>query len=220
MPPEHSAWRASPRLNSAAVVTPQMQAFAATAALYLGLTRGDPALLLRSVATPFLQENQATLEATVTGGTYPQPANDFTTNLYFASPQAQQIFTLTGAIGATNSLAVSWYGPSSPTTSGTLYGLQVQSDDSGLPIAYPGYGATDTSVTNAVVTNASLAFNPVTSAVLTGSVTVPPGFSVVFIEGHSSSPRCCRWLPSSSWTPRSPRRFPTRCRPSLERLWE
>jgi hypothetical protein len=173
---------------SATVVTPALpQALIeATASVYLGLTRADPALSA-NVFPPLPGENGGTLDVTVSGGTYPQPATDYTTNFTFASPQTSQVFALTGAIGAENSLDVSWYGPAA-STGGTLSALQVQSDDSGLPVAYPGYGMTSASLTTPGETSVSLALNPVSSAVLTGSVTLPPGFHLLSIEGQLGVP--------------------------------
>ena len=163
---------------SAAVVETASQ----TATLYLGLTRNNPALISDSGTSPN-SNRQSTLAVTLSGGTYPQPAANYTTNYLFVSPWAFQSDSLTGTLPAANSLTFSWLDTSSTTTSGTLWGLQVQTDDSGLPTSYPGYGSTSATLTDAQTTTASLSLGSVTNALLTGTITPPPGYSVAEVDG-------------------------------------
>jgi hypothetical protein len=163
---------------SAAVVDPASQ----TATVYLGLTRNNPALISDTTSSP-VTNRQSTLAITLSGGTYPQPPANYTTNYLFVSPWAFQSAALMGTLLATNSLQFSWLDPSSTTTSGTLWALQVLTDDSGLPIGYPGYGSTSATLTDAETTTASLSLASVTNALLTGTVTPPPGYSVDEVDG-------------------------------------
>jgi hypothetical protein len=167
---------------SAAVIDNPTPIASQTATVYLGLTRTNPALAADNLALP-TPNRQGTLAVTLSGGTYPQPAANYTTSFLFQSPRAFQTVSLPGALSATNSLDIGWLDPASSTTSGTLFGLQVQADDTGLPTSYPGYGSTNATLTDAVTTTTALSLASVTSALLTGSVTPPAGYQLVEVDG-------------------------------------
>ena len=179
-----SVGNVAPPYSVAVTVANTTQPGTMTTTVFLGLSRTNPALVpTASVLQPF-ENNQATLNTTVTGGAYPQPATDYTTSFCFVSPQAQQSYLLTGDAGATNSLVVSWSDADSGVTTGTLYGLQIESDATGLPVSYAGYGTTSASVENVAVTNVSLELSAVGSGLLTGAVTVPQGYQFVGVAGY------------------------------------
>jgi hypothetical protein len=174
-----------------------------TTTAYLGLTRADPSLVADGPAGAF-SENDGTLNVTLSGGTYPQPRTNYKTNLDFASPEVQQAsVSLGGTRGATNSLDVTWSDPSSGPTSGTLYALQVHSDESGLPTDYPGYGMTSTSVAAGMATSASLALQPVATAMLSGVLVLPAGYSLIYTTGYLNSGQALLPLFADSTQPRA-----------------
>jgi hypothetical protein len=152
--------------------------------VYSGLTRADPTLIQIGV-TP-RPSYDATIVIALTGGTYPQPDVNSTTTLAFVSPQALASASLTGAISATNSLDVQWV--NSSTSSGMVYAVQVTTDSAGLPVNYPGYGATSAVVMAGATTNAMLQLHPAPTAVLAGSLAVPSGYSMIEVDGYLSGP--------------------------------
>lgn len=171
---------ATPYSAAAVLEAPTTPTGAESATVYLGLTRANPALVLDNPTTP-TQTYHGTLSVTLSGGTYPQPAANYTTNFLFVSPQAYQSISTPGVLSATSSFEVDWSGPAS-TTSGTLFVLQVEADGAGLPTAYPGYGTTSVSVTDGVSTNASVALASVAAGVVTGLAIPGPGYSLQEVD--------------------------------------
>jgi hypothetical protein len=156
-----------------------------TASLYLGLTRSEPFLYLET-NPPATDFRDATILVTLAGGTYPQPATSYTTNLGFVSAEAFSNVALTGTLSAVNSLDVPWFdaSSSSSTTTGQLLGLQAVTDGAGLPTSYTGFGAVNASVTGGNVTNTSLQLAPVSSTTVTGTLNLPPGYNFVELDAY------------------------------------
>jgi hypothetical protein len=140
---------------------------------YLGLTRPDPTLMdLVVAATPL----SASIAGQLSGGTFPQTSG-YSTGLFFASPQTN---LGNGDISVPTSGAysgsVAWEGPS--TTTGTLYALQVHTV-AGLPADYS-YGTLPNVLLQNLgsLTGQNIALSPVTAGTLSGTVTVPAGFTL------------------------------------------
>lgn len=147
--------------------------------VYIGLNRGNPVLFSGTTPNP---NHGATLTVTLTGGTYPQPPTNYTTNYVFAAPQSASTSLVAGPSSATVTLGVGWYAPSQAPISGTLFVLQVQSDDAGLPIAYSGYGTANATLTDEVAASTTVELEPVTPSTLTGSFTLPSGYRAIELD--------------------------------------
>jgi hypothetical protein len=140
---------------------------------YIGLTRPDPTLTdLVFGSTPL----SASLSGQLSGGTFPE-TSDYTTNMYFASPQTNfgngGISVPTSGSYSTN---VSWAGPT--TTTGSLYALQVHTV-AGLPADY-GYGTLSSVLLQnmGTLTGQNITLSPVTAGTLSGTVSLPAGYSL------------------------------------------
>ncbi len=145
--------------------------------LFKGLTRPDPTLMFLSSggAAP----RTANLSGTVSGGTnYPESANHKSMIAFGAagllSTGSDSIDPTTGAFD----LFAAWSGSS--TIVGTLYALQWQTDVSNLPVAYKGYGtkANVTLADSGTFTNQNVTMAPVNATTMTGSVSVPAGYTL------------------------------------------
>jgi len=142
---------------------------------YKGLTRADPTLLSLGALTGAAYA--AHIAGTVQGGgvgTYPQPAGHHTP-VALASPQAS-VAALTEGSGAFT-LIPQWYGQTS--TQGSLHAFQIRESVPGTPVEYRGYGKLDLVVSNGGSYGAqNVALSPVSAATLSGSVTVPAGYTL------------------------------------------
>jgi Carboxypeptidase regulatory-like domain len=146
----------------------------AEAVQYQGLTRADPSL----TAFFFLLDNRtAIISGTFSGGSFPEMAG-YNTQFIFASPQT--ITSLGEPDSGSYTSTVRWPGPA--TTTGTLYALQVHSDALGLPLDYPGYGSLSgvTLQDTGNLGGQNVALSPVTAGLISGTVTAPAGYAVVF----------------------------------------
>lgn len=146
---------------------------------YLGLTRADPTLMdLVVAATPL----SSSLAGQLSGGTFPQTSG-YQTNMFFASPQTN---LSNGALSVSSSGAysetVDWAGPS--MTTGTLYALQVHTV-SGLPTDYS-YGTKSNVLLQdmGALTGQNIALSAVTAGSLSGTVTVPAGYTLSSIGAY------------------------------------
>jgi Carboxypeptidase regulatory-like domain len=146
-----------------------------TAIEYQGLTRPDPTL----TTLIFLTTNRsATIAGQFSGGNYPETAG-YSTEFIFSSPQVpnsvEEVDYL--AAGTYSPNPISWVGPT--TTTGTLYALQIHSA-SGLPIDYPGYGTLSGVLLQDTgsVASQNVALAGVATGTLSGSVTLPAGYTV------------------------------------------
>jgi hypothetical protein len=84
-------------------------------------------------------------------------------------------------------LPTDWYAPSQAPVSGTLFVLQVEADDNGLPLAY-GYGTANATLTNGMGASTTVDVDPVTPSTLQGSVTVPSGYTAIVLNSYLSVP--------------------------------
>ncbi len=151
--------------------------FSATkmAITYKGITRTDPVIYFTGAAltTP----NSATVSGTVSGGAgYPLPANH-TSRVMFVSPEVFRSSSPSGTTGA-YTLNPAWIGAA--TITGTLHALQWETNASGLPLTYKGYG---TKANVALTGGGTFGAQNVTLAAATGStvsgtVTVPAGLTL------------------------------------------
>jgi hypothetical protein len=143
---------------------------------YVGLTRNDPTLT--DVSLGLGSNRGATLGGQLTGGKYPEPSG-YVTDLVIASPQISLAQNLGDQSSGVYLTTVNWQGPTS--TSVTLYALQIQNDaDSGLPVAYPGYGTLGGVMLQdgANFATQDVSLDPVSMATLSGSVNLPSGYTV------------------------------------------
>jgi hypothetical protein len=141
-----------------------------------GLTRADPTLFdLNVVVLP----RSATLSGALSGGTLPL-TTDYSANVVFASPQTGlNNGGLSVLTAGTFSGTIRWPGPTS--TSGTLYGLEIHKDNTtGLPLDYPGYGTLSPVLLQdmGTLSGQTVAMTSVTTSTLSGTVTVPAGFTL------------------------------------------
>lgn len=138
---------------------------------YQGLTRGDPTLNGLSVL-PLLRT--AAIAGNISGGNPLDTLGD-TTLALFSTAQADLNF---GSSSDSYTLAFGWWGPARIT--GTLYMLQVHTDGgpAGLPLDYPGYGTlSNISVQDqATLSGEDLTLQPVTTGVLSGTMSFPAGY--------------------------------------------
>ena len=146
-----------------------------TAIIYKGLTRTDPTLYFTgaSVSVP----NSATISGTLSGGAgYPLPVNHVSRAFFVATEDLASSIpnSTTGAYA----LSTSWNGAA--TISGTIHGLQWETNGSGMPLTYKGYGTkTGVTITNGgSFAGQNVALTAATAAVVSGSVTIPAGFTL------------------------------------------
>jgi hypothetical protein len=140
---------------------------------YIGLTRADPTLADFVIGASPLS---ASLSGQLSGGTYPETSG-YGTTMFFASPQTNiGNGTITVASSGSYSTTLDWAGPTN--TTGTLYALQVNAP-AGLPVDYS-YGTLPSVLLQNMGTLAgqNFALSPVTSGTLTGTVTLPAGFTI------------------------------------------
>jgi hypothetical protein len=147
-----------------------------TAVVFAGLTRLDPTLVAGGGSQV---GRMATLSGRLTGGHFPEASGEVT-NLIFGSPQVSP-YSLGQDFGDPTSSnyesTIYWVGPN--PLMGTLYALQVQEDAvSGLPVDYPGYGTQGVALEDgATISNQNVVLGPVTTGTLTGTISVPPGYT-------------------------------------------
>jgi Carboxypeptidase regulatory-like domain len=139
---------------------------------FQGLTRADPTLFA-ATGLPF--SRNATLGGQLSGGTYPEPAG-YTTGFVFSSPETQQAFNF--QTSASYSLSIGWSG--APSTTGTLYALQIHAGPSTLPLDYPGYGMLSGVVLQdqGSLEGQNIVLAPGTQATLSGAANFPAGYTV------------------------------------------
>jgi hypothetical protein len=146
-----------------------------SAIMYKGLTRTDPTLYFTGAFVPV--PNSAAISGTISGGAgYPLPVNHTSRTIFvatedmaFASPN-----NTTGAY----SLSTSWNGAS--TITGTLHAIQWETNGSGMPLTYKGYGTkAGVAITNGGSFAAqNIALTSATAATISGTVTVATGFTL------------------------------------------
>jgi hypothetical protein len=146
-----------------------------TAIMYKGLTRADPTLYFTGASVPV--PNSATIGGTISGGAgYPLPVNHTSRTIFVATEEMAS----TSPSGTTGvySLATSWNGTS--TITGTLHAIQWETNGSGMPLTYKGYGTkTGVAITNGgSFAGQNIALTSATTAVVSGSVTVATGFTL------------------------------------------
>jgi hypothetical protein len=140
---------------------------------YLGLTRADPTFMVLIAPAPPLT---STLAGQLTGGTFPQMSG-FDTTIVFGSPQTNLESSSLAVSGTGYSGDIAWSGPN--TTTGTVYALQSYSPPSSLPTTFS-YGA----LSNVTLQNMeslsgqNIALAAVTTGTLSGTITLPTGFTV------------------------------------------
>jgi hypothetical protein len=157
-----------------AAVLPSSQ----TGVVYDGLTLTNPAVVVPVSTLSSVVTHQAVVSGTVSGGAgYPEPAN-YKSSVIFESPETVWSWVLDPSTGGYG-MAPQWYGPVS--TTGSIHVLQWQYDAAtGVPTAYAGYG-THTGVTlwnGDSLGGEDVALGPVTTGSLSGSVTLPAGYTV------------------------------------------
>jgi hypothetical protein len=155
----------------------------ASALVYIGLTRSDPALIWLS-KTPGVQCNGAMAGDISGGGFSPaQGAND-ETQIMYVTPGTWATSSLTGAVSGSFGMGATWFGPT--TTTGDLFALQFTTDPStGLPVAggFKAFGtATGVSVTDGQTRNgqalALQALQPSQTGTFSATIDVPAGFNL------------------------------------------
>jgi len=145
---------------------------------YQGLTRSDPVLTLSGVVNcsswPSSPWKASIAGALSGGGGFPQPGH--AARVAFGS---QDFFSgMIAAADGTFSSVEQWYGRD--PVSGDLHALQWQEDGNGLPSTYTGYGARPGIVLTdgASLTGQDIALGPVGTGQVSGTATVPAGFSL------------------------------------------
>lgn len=142
---------------------------------YIGLTRTDPTLV--DVVT-LTQTRSSNVAGSFTGGQFPE-SGAYATQLLFVSPQTAPGSSngLTDEGDGTFSGNVVWMGPAE--TTGTLYALQVHTPTD-FPADYPGYGTLSGVLLQDMgsVSGKTIPLSAVTSGTLSGTITMPAGFSV------------------------------------------
>jgi hypothetical protein len=142
---------------------------------YVGLTRTDPSLV-DLITVP--QTRSSMVAGNLTGGQFPE-SGEYDTTLRFFSPQTtlESSTGLSVATDGTFSGGVVWLGPTE--TTGTLYALQIHTPVL-LPTDYPGYGTLPNVLLQDMgsISGKTIPMSPVTSGTLSGTVTMPAGFSV------------------------------------------
>jgi hypothetical protein len=167
-------------------------ATAKTGVLYKELTRPDPTIFASASAPP--ESYSAIISGTITGGVVPQP--NVKTRVTYGSPELDYRASAVVGGGLTYSLQPGWSGPAS--TTGSLHALQLEtaSSSDARPSAYHGYGekAGITLANQGNFAGQDVAMAPVSSSHLTGTLTVPDGYSlsmtfadVVFADGSGAS---------------------------------
>jgi hypothetical protein len=153
------------------------------AAVYIGLTGSTPVLVFMVTDNPASLPNYGTLAVTFDGGVFPQPDNYLLSLSFYVSADEQQLYylplpTTNPIVGATNDLTFAWAGTDT-AVSGLLTGLQAQLDSQGRGVSYA-YGTASATLANGGTTNVTLPLNAVTTtALITGSVVPPAGFTSV-----------------------------------------
>jgi Carboxypeptidase regulatory-like domain len=144
---------------------------------YLGLTRADPTLLDLVIGA---MPQSASLSGQLSGGTFPETTG-YSTSMFFGSPQTN---LNNGSISVPTSGAysknVSWAGPTN--TTGTLYALQTHKVSS-LPVDYS-YGTLSGVLLQNMGTlvGQNVALNTVPTGTLSGTVSVPSGYTLTDLE--------------------------------------
>jgi hypothetical protein len=148
--------------------------------IYQGLTRTDPTLqFLNFVGSP----KTANLAGNLSGGaTFPNPAGHVALVTYSAESMVPTRENLASGSGpAYGAMGVTWSGAAS--LNGKIHALQWQTNASGLPTDYTGYGSKPLSISDGgsymspqgdVTLSAGVA-----EASLTGSISIPSGTSLV-----------------------------------------
>jgi len=160
-----------------------------SAIVYLGLTLAAPTLV--HPGTVPLRDREATVRGTVSATTYPEPAR-FLSRVAFGSSEVQSTQPVSALSGAYQFSQLRWWGPS--VTVGTLDALQWESAHvtGGNPVAYWGHGQRSVTLDadGPALEGQDMALMPVTTANLSGAVTLPAGHTLhertlatVFAEG-------------------------------------
>jgi len=160
-------------------VTPPYDATVVTgnqSIIYKGLTRTDPTLVLPGLSPGV--SRSASLSGTVSGGAgFPEPASHGTITT-FGSPELAHFRLADTTTGDYNMGTVRWFGPT--TTTGSIRALQGRFDGAYLPTDYTGYGERPnvTLTDGGTFTAQNVTMSPVSEARISGSVTLPAGYTL------------------------------------------
>lgn len=144
--------------------------------VFRGLTRPDPVLPLIGPAPA--APRVAAVSGTLSGGSGFPLGQNVVTALFFSAPQGFGGLYLFPGQGPTyGPFSASWYGAASKT--GSLHGLQWSVDAQLLPAQFLAYGSAPLAVTEGVAaTGQDLALQAAATGYLSGTVTVPGGFTL------------------------------------------
>jgi hypothetical protein len=155
----------------------------ASALVYVGLTRSDPALIWLS-KTPGVQCNGG-MNGTMTGGGFsPAQGADDVTKIMYITPGVWATSSVTGAVDGSFGLGATWFGPT--TTTGDIFALQFTADPAtGLPVSggFKAFGSSGgVSVTDGQTRNgqslALQALQPSNTGTFAATIDVPAGFTL------------------------------------------
>ncbi len=142
---------------------------------YVGLTRSDPTLVRRTFERP----NHATVAGTIGGGTgYPEPSDH---RSWMAGCMAYGVTLLTSinpATGAYSLPSMDWDGPDA--TQVRILACQCQTGVDMLPATFTGFGSLTVDLTDGDnLTGYDFDLSPVGTAGVSGTYTLPAGYSLV-----------------------------------------
>jgi hypothetical protein len=143
--------------------------------VFKGLTRPDPTLPL--IGTAPAPARTAQVSGVLSGASFPQGASTVSALFFAADEGWGGVYLFPGQGPAYGPFGASWYGPT--TESGTLYGLQWSVNSQLLPQSFLEFASAPLEVGDGgTVTGANLALQPAGTGFLSGTVTVPSGYTI------------------------------------------